>query len=231
MPPPDDDDDEPDIRKLGDAVPGRWLKVVGTVVACEGAPLVAPLTGRRCVAFDAAIFQYVLEPHPTFDAELYTGGQLLTRSLRAVPFFVEDATGRALVDPRGAFVRLTLDHEQGGPGQRIDRLVVADHAFLPRSRPNEDKRYVEGVLEIGELVLVSGFVQKPEASADASVYRASADPRVRIAGSPGLPADITDRRDEVERAGGPSLARMREMTPGARVRQHVSGRMIIVPDD
>jgi len=221
-------DDEPSIRKLGDAVDGRWVKVVGTVVACDGELLVAPLTGRRCVAFDAAIFQYVLEPHPAFDIGSHSGGQLLTRSLRAVPFILEDATGRALVDPRGAFVRLTIDHQQGGPGERIQHLVVADPSFLPRSRAHEDKRYLEGVLEVGEEVLVSGLAQTPRVG-DTSLYRASADERVRIAGSADHPADVTDNRDEVVKAGGSRGRRLptaREGAGGQRTRQHVSGRRI-----
>lgn len=227
------DDDEPSIRELGDAVDGRWVKVVGTVVACEGELLVAPLTGRPCVAFDAAIFQYLLEPHPAFDIGMHGAGQLLTRSLRAVPFILEDATGRALVDPRGAFVRLTIDHEQGGPGIRIPQLRVADPSFLPKARAHEDKRYVEGVLEVGEEVLVSGLAQTVRVG-DASLYRASADERLRIAGSRDHPADVTDRRDEVVKAGGSRARRLPTANEGAggqRTRQHVSGRMIIVPDD
>lgn len=231
----DDDDDDRDrvIRTLGDAADGRWVKVVGTVVACEGELLVAPLTGRRCVAFDAAIFQYVLESHPTLDTELYGNGQLLSRSLRAVPFILEDAAGRALVDPRGAFVRLAHDHQQGGPGERIQHLVVADPSFLPKTRAHEDKRYLEGVLEVGAEVLVSGLAQTTKVG-EASLYRASADARVRITGSADRPADVTNHREEVVKAGGARARRLPTADEGAggrRTRQHVSGRRIIVPDD
>lgn len=232
--PPHDDDDEPGIRKLGDAVPGRWLKIVGTVVACEGEPLVAPLTGRKCACFDAAVWSYELEPlehgYQAFEEPMRTA-KLLLRSLRGTPFVIEDGTGRGVVDPRGAYVRLAHDHEQGGPHDEVRQVRLADPRFLDGIARSDRMKYSEGALEIGEVVVVSGFVQKPDASPDGALYRAAADPRVRIAGSPGLPADITDLRDEVERAGGRALDRMREMTPGARVRQHVSGRMIIVPDE
>jgi hypothetical protein len=223
------------VRALSEATEGKFMRFVGRVVAAEGELLTAPLTGRRCVAFDAAVFDYVLRfdsfafHHPVEHSE----PRLLTRTLRAMPFMVEDPTGRALVDPRGAFVRLTIDHRQGGSGSKITKVQVVDTSFLPHARPNEDKEYVEGVLEIGEEVVVTGLVQMPGAG-DASLYRANADARLRIVGAADRPADVTDREHEVEQAGGTPVAlrRLQAEREGARrMRQHVSGRMIIVPDE
>lgn len=199
IPPSDlDDDEESLVRKIGDAVDGKWLKFVGKVVACEGEPLVAPLSGRTCACFDAAHWS--------------SSGELLTRTLRGTPFVIEDGTGRALVDPRGAFVRLTHDFKQRGYEEAS-----------------------EGVLEIGESVLVSGFVQVT-ASGDAGIYRVSADTRVRVVGSREFPADVTDLRAEIRAAGGvvprdPPPPIIRKMPPPPlrtpqRTRQHVSGRRI-----
>jgi hypothetical protein len=59
----------------------------------------------------------------------------------------------------------------------------------------------EGLLELGELALVRGIVRR-DAPGDGALYRVSADARVHVAGAGETPADITDRRTDIEKAGG-----------------------------
>jgi hypothetical protein len=242
--PPNDHDDRTLVRTIRDVVDGRWIKVVGRVVAYEGASLTAPITGRGCVCFDAAVWSHERVPGDgvddwlthdlagVIDIELPRKRQLLARSLRGAPFVIEDATGRAVVDPRGAFVRLTHDFKHGGPDDDGRTLAVVDRTFLDGVELRGHIEYWEGVLELGETVVVSGVVTMPAAATGrGELYRGSGDQRVRISGSAESPGDVTDLRAEIDRAGGDPARTAQEMSPGTRVRQHVSGRKIIAPQD
>lgn len=227
----DDDDGESIVRTIGEAVDGQWLKAAGKVVRCDGEPLVAPITGRPCVCFDAAAWSYIVT-YPDTGVSWASSPNVLTRSLRGTPFVIEDGTGEALVDPRGAFVHVTLDHWRGGRKGALSRRPFADPSFMRGVPARPDLEVAEGVIEIGELVLVSGLVQRAPATDD-GLYRASADRRLRIVGSSDRPAIVSDRRAELVRAGVvvPLAPPTREMSPPGRTRQHVSGRRIVVPDE
>jgi hypothetical protein len=122
------------------------VRVVGKVVAADGELLVAPLTGRRCVCFDAAV-----HGHERDELGLVTV-VLLTRSLRGKPFVIDDGSAQAHVDPRGAYVRLFLDHREGGVNVKLGRPPLADPEFVAGLRMKAHPEYVEGVLTIGEEV-------------------------------------------------------------------------------
>jgi hypothetical protein len=208
-----DDSDVP-IGPIADLVDGAWVKVVGKVVRCEGDALVAPITGRACACFDAAVWSWT-DRSPDGFVAWTPSRRLVARSLRGTPFVLEDESGQAVVDPRGAFVRLTLDHERGPQPDPLAWRSIADPSLLADVPLTPGLECAEGVLAIGETVLVSGLVHAGPLDG-ASTYRASADRRVRIAGSATRPASVTER--------GQSSA-------AVRTRQHVSGRTIIVPDD
>ncbi|HVK75071.1 MAG TPA: hypothetical protein VM734_17200 [Kofleriaceae bacterium] len=105
--------------------------------------------------------------------------QTLTRRLHGRPFVVDDGSGTALVDPRGAVVQLRLD-------VRTDSLTgypEAD-AELAALRGQHDKiEWGEGVLQVGEDVVALARAMVGRAD-DPALYRASSDARVHLAGAP-----------------------------------------------
>ncbi len=124
------------------------MKIHGRVCALEDV-VVAPLSGRSCVAFDVHVEQLKRETWTT-----------ASRDRAACEFAVEDATGRALVRMRLSRVHLvndaTTQDEVLGP------LTEATADYL-RARGHEPGRSLrpirvsEGILEEGESVLVMGI--------------------------------------------------------------------------
>lgn len=147
--------------KLEDAKPGDYVAVVGRVG--PRADLVAPLSKRPCVASDLVV------------TDAMTGDRV-TRLLRAASFVLDTGGTQAVVDARGAFVRLQHDQE----------VTDIDHTrfepgLIPQAAIGRRLSAVEGVIAPGEYVLVIGVVEKPTAS-DEVGYRVSADIRLRISG-------------------------------------------------
>jgi hypothetical protein len=147
--------------KLEDAKPGDYVAVVGRVG--PRADLVAPLSKRPCVASDLVVTDAM-------------SGDRVTRSLRATSFVLDTGGAQAVVDARGAFVRLQHDQE----------LTDVDHSrfesgLIPPGAIGRRLSAVEGVIAPGEYVLVIGVVEKSTAGDDVG-YRVSADARLRIAG-------------------------------------------------
>ena len=159
---------------IGAAAPGAFVRIIGRVVA--GEPLVAPVTGRACVAYDAAI---------SWGTERVVG----RRDVRGAPFLVEDDTGRAQIDPRGAFVLLHYQHtvEPGDPA----RLVTHDPGFRAGLPPRWDWVVTEGTLAIGDTVAVIGRVEAD--SGEDPVYRQASGPGRRIVGAADRPLVISTR--------------------------------------
>jgi hypothetical protein len=192
------EDDTLPVRILADAREGEISKFAGKVVAPEGELLTSPITGRRCVCFDAAVFALRQEA-ATWN--FVTTSTLVRRVLRGTSFTIDDGTGRAVVDPRGAYVRLVHDHYQGGLGQRWN-VRVADPTFLADDPAPGELELGEGVLEVGESVVVIGLVRRAVAAdPESGLYRVSADARTYITGAADRPADISDRRGDLKRAG------------------------------
>lgn len=167
----------------------QYVAIVARVTG--EAPLVAPMSGRACVAFD-----FVLEREPPAgspEREVYRP----VRRLEARPFTIEDDSGRALVDPRGAFVRLAHDEIKGQlrSGHLADRALGAE---LERKWPRMRLIGHEGALVPGATVLVVGVVQGGAPSE--AVFRQSATPLRRIAGGPRHPALVGNHRLDLQSA-------------------------------
>jgi hypothetical protein len=118
--------------------------------------LEAPLSGRRCVAYELVVDE------PSSAAPSLWERLLDVR--QACPFLVEDDSGTARVDTAGpGFVALV--HDRVGvtsgayPGDHRDlSRVLESWGLLPMTRLGRwiPLRYAEGVLEPGELVTVGG---------------------------------------------------------------------------
>ncbi len=163
----------PPRTTIAAARPGAFVRLVGKIV--DGGSLVAPITGRGCVSFDAAITD--------------GRGVPVRRGVRGTPFVIDDGTGTALVDPRGAFIRVVYDHSVVGGA--FDRAAVADPDFVTDLVAGETLRFEEGVLTIGETIAVDGLIAG--AGGDDPVYRRLAETGVRIGGAPDRPAMVSEQ--------------------------------------
>lgn len=172
------------------AQPGTFVLIVGRVLAGVGEQLVAPFTGRAAIAHDAAVTTLRLVDHGDGDPVR----RLEKRSLRATPFLLDDGTGQALVDPRGAYVRLVLDRRTRTP--RGERVVVHARELIADVFGYEELLLDEGVLTVGSEVVVHGLVRIVGDSA-ATLYRAQGTHRIELVGAAdrsavvsNLPADL-----------------------------------------
>jgi hypothetical protein len=182
------------INELGDDELG---KVVGRARALEEA-LLAPLTGRRCVYFEATI-----EEHRSSGKSSYW--KTIIREKRGVPFMLEDDSGRALVDATAA--RFAIDVDGKSRSGTFDDPTDDEKAFLARHGQqgqgwifNRPLRYREAVIEDGETIAVLGAgTREPDPdAAPAGGYRDEAPTRLRLTSSTKYPLIISDE---------PSLAR------------------------
>jgi hypothetical protein len=133
--------------------------------------LKAPFTGRTCVAYIAIVENEYATGRGS------PGSVTIAREIRAVPFQLDDESGRALVDPKGAELEIELDAE----GISLpERDVVSDaflrrlHARIPR---DPHLRFREGVINVGERVTL--FVD------GASVRRAGSTIHVTVGNARG----------------------------------------------
>src|SRR5687767_14641062 len=128
------------IADLDEATLGR---IEGKVDALEN-DLEAPLTGRRCVYYSYSILEDV-GPYARAGAIV-----TLHRETHSVPFLLENAGHRAVVDPEGATVSARVDFEvvtlSSGPlDPRLATALARLDYDVSMMRP---LIFLEGVLEI-----------------------------------------------------------------------------------
>lgn len=127
-------------------IAGR-LKLQGDYV------LIAPISGRKCAAYEVLVQGLDSHSKEKWDTVAY--------EVQAVPFVIEDATGRAHIDPARAKLLVTLDqHQFSGTTKRMSPQA---EAFLRRHGQGTSPwavqrplRFREGVLEPNELVTALG---------------------------------------------------------------------------
>jgi len=175
---------------------GSIGRVVGELVLHEG-ELVAPLTGRRCAAYEVVVDE-------SFGA--FEEGHVERRvahEVKAVSFAVDDGTGRTIVHPERAEFAITADFEDSaGPledptPRQCEFLAQVDCQRLQEHNSPTVIRFREGVLEPGERVAVLGRgVVSLDASATAEHtrgYRAPAgSTMVTMASDSRTPLYISD---------------------------------------
>jgi hypothetical protein len=139
----------------------------------------APLTGRPCFYFIAEIEERV-------------GSQwrLVARERRGVPFVIQDATGRAVIDPEEALIDIPCDYQNvvwGNPSQR-------QHAFVLRLMPTavtlpfaKQVRFREARIGPDELVSVlgAGVREADPLAPPAAEYRGDPVTRLRFSRAAG----------------------------------------------
>ncbi len=136
--------------KIRSAAMGR-IQVAGTIIPFQEITQ-APISGTPCVYFDYRIqerYEYKDER-----GRLHESWRTIDDGAWSVPFFVQDDTGRILVDPKGAQIDSPLD--------LVDQPMLEEEIppnLRPRiSLPRRDiLRYTERFLKPGESVFVFGF--------------------------------------------------------------------------
>ena len=175
----------------------RSAKLVGELQLFD-APLVAPLTGRRCAYYVAVVEE--------FDGEDW---RRIIQESRGVPFLLEDPSGIAVVLPDDAQAVLASEvHARSG---RLEHATAAERNFLRKHegrRPSTSSasssgspsltrrlRFSEAVLEAGDQVAVLGLCMEepnPEAvAAPLGGYR-SLTTCTRVYGSSEFPLRLSN---------------------------------------
>jgi hypothetical protein len=134
------------------AFPDAGYRRIRGELALADRHLEAPLSGRRCAAYEVVIEQR---------APADNGWIVLDREVRVVPFTLTDASGRAVVESTGAYVAIVRDWHARCANLRD--ASAAHKALLARLHltpgPDADAlalRFSEGVLAPGEMVTVLG---------------------------------------------------------------------------
>jgi hypothetical protein len=150
--------------------------ITGTIRALDDT-LSSPLFERACV-------YYVAEVELDRDGGVPT---IIARELRGVPFVVEDASGRAVIDPESAEVAIELDHEAH---DLWGNVRGARRVFLMRAGQGEvanvdELWFREAAIEIGAQVSIVGSgVREPDPSAaPVGGYRGELPTRLRLTSS------------------------------------------------
>jgi hypothetical protein len=140
--------------RIGSAVEGRVVKVVGRLDRL-GEPLIAPLSGCRCVHYELIIEEWVSSGR---------SGQWKTvvHDAKSSDFLMQDGSGTALVRTADAEVAVHKDeHHASGTFNDptpelqalLERYELTATGWLGLNRK---LRYREGVLDAGEHVAVCG---------------------------------------------------------------------------
>jgi hypothetical protein len=141
--------------RIGEAS-GAALRVTGRVEA-QGDLLTAPVSGRRCVAFQLRVEEWR-------EQNRLARWHLLLDLQDARSFGLGDETGEAFVDAGAPFILALTFDEHGGddPSNAIEaaRMKALDGLIGPppkRLRASPGRlRYREGVINEGDLVSVAG---------------------------------------------------------------------------
>lgn len=175
-----------------DAASGRKLRVTGRVRP-RGEPLIAPVSGRPCVAFQL----FVEERNGRRWIDLL--------ELRdAQSFTVADETGEALVDTSGPFALALVPDEQGAMGW-FDRITPAQLQALRSTLGSRATtwyggwkrlRFKEGLLETDDRVSVGGSGEREQSPEGQSNLREPPE-RLVLRGTADEPLLIGDSRDAV----------------------------------
>jgi hypothetical protein len=159
------------IRELPEGVFGR---VIGTARPVD-LPLIAPISGRACV---------------WYRVDVSGQGIATIRESRAVPFALEDSSGRVVVDSSGADLAIPRDHYSvSGTWQDAS---PAQEAFLARHGVkstgwvfNKELIYQERIIGIGMMIHAAGILVRD--LEPGSPFRAAGPTVMRLSRSPTSP--------------------------------------------
>lgn len=139
-------------RQVAEVRDGEIAKIVGRLEH-DRQSLIAPLSGRRCV-----LYRVVVEER---EGENGRWTAVIERT-RFVPFLLRDDTGHARICPAAPDVAIVQDRHYES-GTFLDATPALEAFLAEHGRRstgllgfNKAMRYLEGVLEEGELVAVVG---------------------------------------------------------------------------
>lgn len=182
------------IGQLPEDTAGKIIGQVHPFQDGQGACLIAPITGRPCVYYVVR----VVERRRDHGSDQHEDVTILHEET-GVPFVVADATGYAIVDPRGARVALVTDARTKS-GTFDDATAVEEQLLLRHGLSstqwwfNRSLTYYEAVIEPGEHIAVLGAaVREPDPNGvPTGGYRSAMPTRLRLSGSPRHPLLISD---------------------------------------
>ena len=161
------------LSSIGSISPGT-VKLRGRVVQVDEA-LESPLEGTVCVHYSFAIREKRWAMRRSTKGRRHTlkrNQHILRKGARSVPFALEDETGRILIHPDGADVRIEQDHTSDSgflddPSERIVNFLkregLSHDGFLGINRK---LLFEEQQIAVGEEVFVFGDAAiAPEAGA------------------------------------------------------------------
>lgn len=157
-------------------------KLVGKV-SYIGEPLRSPLTGRECAAYSIVI-QSGFEETPDGIRSWST----IIRESSGQEFSIDDGTGHAIIDPTHAkFGLVTTSVTESGGSNAATESEARYLAKHQRSAlPSDRIRYMEGILQAGDMVavLARGTTEPdPGGASRQAGYREAPPMRVRMSGS------------------------------------------------
>ncbi|MEJ7603243.1 MAG: GIDE domain-containing protein [Kofleriaceae bacterium] len=178
-------------RYLLDAIPEATRgRVAGVVRPLDGRVLEAPLSGRSCV-------YHAIEIHD----RRASSERLIATEQRSIPFLLEDATGRAVVDPEHARFLCAFDHgSQSKAAFDADprqRALLGRFELVHRDWWNTTQlRYRESVIAVDEPITVVGMgVREPDPDGPPSIergYREAGPTRMYFTGTAKHPLLLLD---------------------------------------
>jgi hypothetical protein len=138
---------------IQDAVAGQDVRILGNVVP-GGEEFISPLTKRRCVYYETIV-------EDSTDRDSWTE---VIREVRGASFFVEDASGRALVKIENVKIEAAREGQIGSlsfqDATAEFEAYLARHGQTSQGKDgNRSLRYREGSLEPGEPIAVLGRVR------------------------------------------------------------------------
>ena len=161
---------------------GRSGAIAGRVTRAD--PLRGPLTGEPCAAYQLLVWAVA-------DAETSSWGVVASH---CAEFTVEDATGRARVEPGAEELALSCRRIAAGrPG--VDLPPALEPLLARRGLPSPWGLFVceERSLRVGDWVVVCGAGDvEPDPSSGGADYRQVAPSRLVLSASPSFPLAISN---------------------------------------
>ena len=176
--------------ELGSLDESTVARITGTVRPMGKRLLEAPLSGRLCVYYSITVVA----------AREHLGQRTTIGSEQdAMTFVIEDASGRAVVDPEHAQISVAFDFvsesKAAFDADPQQRATLERMGLVKRDWFNTDLlQYREAILEVDEVIAVYGAgVREPDPdAAPTRMYRDSGPQRLRFTGTARYPLLISD---------------------------------------
>jgi len=179
---------------------GGLTKIVGQLGYCYP-PLVAPISGRHCAAYQVLVEELEVELLNPAKRKMVP----IIHEIRGQPFLLYDETGRAFVaydEQTGLLIKRDVDLKSGTLRDATPAMEALlnryGHSSTRIFGMNKGIRYYEGVLEAGEWVTVIGMASR-ELDPDPNVIAAAAAAGypspptwVVVRAAPGVELRVTD---------------------------------------